>query len=261
MTVKGHVISPNGEALLEHVKTGQLMPLDKNGLRVFPIIDEYPQNINFFYRLYAELRGDIAELDYAREQAEKTDQEWENYIKMSLGLDGKDIKDNKDVISNFLNKILPKKREKFEQDIKRLTPKVKALEEDLHPAVVWNGYKHLSPYLQKQNIKWDGIDSLCPGLRELNIEQLLESYYDMPPVEETNPYYISEQERLSNPKLLGQKKNGKKEIMEYIGLGTKSVHSFKRYEVEYKMPVHRGPGIRPRVFAYTGELDRWKNRK
>ncbi len=242
MTVKGYDLPISEEQLLEYVKNGVLTPVDKNGLRVFPV------NMNHFYQLYNELRGDIAELEYAILQSKKTNQEFEIEIRRSLELDGKAPEDYVAVINNFLEKTLPRKRKKFEQDIKKLTPKVKKLEKELHPAMVWNG-----------------IDSLPPGLWEQNIKQLIDSYYDREqiellklkaPVEETNPLFISDSQ------LRGQELIGKKAIMNYIHIGTKSVKTFKRFEND-GLPVHRRPGKkgRGRLYAFTNEIALWQRRK
>ena len=49
--------------------------------------------------------------------------------------------------------------------------------------------------------------------------------------------------------------------MKYINISTNSKISFKHYEHEDKLPVHRMPGERGRLFAYTGELDLWKHKE
>jgi hypothetical protein len=69
-----------------------------------------------------------------------------------------------------------------------------------------------------------------------------------------NPFFINDS------RLRGQELKSKNKIMKYINISPNSLKTFKNYEDEDNLPVHRMPGARGRLFAYTSELDLWRHR-
>lgn len=47
------------------------------------------------------------------------------------------------------------------------------------------------------------------------------------------------------------------QIADYLGLKRRTVQN---YEKSHSFPVHRMPGRKGRVFAYTDEIDAWKEK-
>ncbi len=56
---------------------------------------------------------------------------------------------------------------------------------------------------------------------------------------------------------VGIELNGWKEISAYLGVGVRTAQKFR---LEHDLPVRRWPGSKARVYAFTPELDAWKNK-
>jgi hypothetical protein len=70
-----------------------------------------------------------------------------------------------------------------------------------------------------------------------------------------NPFSIADS------RLRGKELKTKADICNYINISSKSIKTFNKFWKEENLPVYKYPGVKGKLYAYSGELDLWKKKQ